>query len=47
MKEELVKFVSNLTPEQAEKMINYLPKLISLHEELNQPYLPEQTLQNQ
>lgn len=36
--QKLLDYVSSLTPEQIEKLINHLPQLISLLEESNQPY---------
>jgi hypothetical protein len=44
MKEELLQFVSNLTPAQAEKIIENLPRLISLHAEQVPLYHQEQSL---
>ena len=45
--DKLVTYVSNLTPEQVEKLFNYLPKLTSLLEEPSPPSLREQTSQTQ
>lgn len=36
--QKLLDYVSTLTPEQVEKLINHLPQLISLLEEPCQPY---------
>ena len=43
----LISYISNLTPEQVEKVFNHLPQLISLLEEASQPCPLEQSLQNQ
>ena len=48
MKEnKLLTYISTLTPEQIDKLVNCLPQLISLLSEEGQPYLQEQSLQNQ
>ena len=43
--EKLLSFVSNLTDEQVEKLINHFQELSSSLEGSSQPCPPEQTLQ--
>lgn len=47
MKEELLEFVSALTPSQVEKLLSRFEELSSLLEESSPPCPPERTLQNQ
>lgn len=48
MKEnKLLTYISMLTPEQIEKLVNQLPRLISSLSEQAQPCRQEQTSQNQ
>lgn len=44
--DQLITYVSNLNPEQINKLVNHIPLLTSLLEEQAPPYLPEQTSQN-
>ena len=46
MKNELLNFIENLTPEQVDKLITHLPRLTSLLSESCQLSPREQTLQN-
>ena len=46
-KEELLSYITSLTPEQVDKAVSQLPRLISILEESYQPCLREQFLQNQ
>ena len=44
MKEnKLLAYISTLTPEQIDKLVNHLPQLISLLSEEGQPCLQEQS----
>ena len=45
-KAELISFISSLSEEQIDKIINHLPQLISLLEEASPLYHRELTLQN-
>ena len=48
MKEnKLLTYISTLTPEQIDKLVNHLPQLISLLSEEGQPSLRGQSLQTQ
>lgn len=48
MKEnKLLSYISMLTPEQIEKLVNQLPRLTALLSEQAPPYPPEQTSQSQ
>ena len=44
-KQELLSYISTLTPEQADKIISRLPELLAAIEEPSQPCHREQTLQ--
>ena len=45
--EELLKYILNLSPEKAEKLISHLPQLTSLLEVLSPPYPQARTVQTQ
>ncbi len=45
--EKLISYILTLTPEQADKIIRQMPRLIALREESSQPCPPEQSLQTQ
>ena len=44
---ELIKYISSLNPEQVDKIINQLPRLISLLEEPQPPCSPGEAPQTQ
>lgn len=45
--DKLMAYINNLTPEQVDKIMNQLPRLISLIEESAPPYPPGQPPQKQ
>ena len=47
MKNELLNFIENLTPEQVDKLVTQIPRLTSLLSGSSQLCHPAQTLQNQ
>ena len=46
-KDQLISYILSLTPEQVAKLVNQLPQLTSLLEELKKPCHQEQTSQIQ
>jgi hypothetical protein len=47
MKDELLEFVSTLTPSQVEKLLSHFAELSSLLQESSRPFPLEQTSQSQ
>ena len=45
--DQLIKYILTLTPEQVDKVVNQIPRLIELLSESSQPCPPEQSAQNQ